>query len=248
MPLKALLEIGRTAAFCLIATEDDAFTYNDKVNGLSLIQEHGMIMRAIKLGVTAEQIAKALAVDVSKIKASMNLLDGIHADTVELLKDKPISVAALRLFRKAKADRQLDMAQLADCIRPLLAESEAAKFAVGYFFLSGFKLIHAELERLRELRLLIGNVSDARTIEHLAETHSAAQIIEQSRARQFANAREREAALQAVAGAMRERLSRLTQTDDDERLIRLLLRLLDEKRFKIRVYTQGRLHAKAYIF
>jgi hypothetical protein len=49
--------------------------------------------------------------------------------------------------------------KLADCIRPLLAESERAKFAVGYFFLSGFKLIHAELERLRELRLLIGSVA-----------------------------------------------------------------------------------------
>lgn len=109
--------------------------------------------------------------------------------------------------------------KLADCVRPLLAESEAAKFAVGYFFLSGFKLIPAELERLRELRLLIGNVSDWRTIEHLAETHSAAQIIEQSRVRKFANAREREAALQSAAAAMRERLSRLTQTADDERLM-----------------------------
>jgi len=138
--------------------------------------------------------------------------------------------------------------KLADCIRPLLAESDAAKFAVGYFFLSGFKLIHAELERLRELRLLIGNVSDPKTIEHLAETHSAAQILEQTRARQFANAREREAALDSVAAAMRARIERITQTAEDERLIGPLLRLLDEKRFKIRVYTKGRLHAKAYIF
>ena len=112
MRLKALQELGRTEAFCLISTEDDAFTYNDKVNGLALIQEHAMIMRAIEHGVTAAQIAKALDVNVGKIKASMNLLDGIHADAVELLKDKPITAAALRLFRKAKAVRQIDMAQL----------------------------------------------------------------------------------------------------------------------------------------
>src|SRR4051812_40594939 len=68
MRLKALQELGRTEAFCLISTEDDAFTYNDKVNGLSLIQEHAMIMRAIKQGVTAAQIAKALDVEVGKIK------------------------------------------------------------------------------------------------------------------------------------------------------------------------------------
>lgn len=45
MRLKALQELGRTEAFCLIAKDDDAFTYNDKVSRLSLIQEHAMIVR-----------------------------------------------------------------------------------------------------------------------------------------------------------------------------------------------------------
>jgi hypothetical protein len=112
LKLKALQELGRAEAFCLVATEDDAFTYNDKVNRLSVIQEHAMILRAVDQGVTPEQIAKALAIDVSKIKSSLNLLDGIHADAVELLKDKPITAVALRLFRKVKAVRQVDMAQL----------------------------------------------------------------------------------------------------------------------------------------
>ncbi|MBI5770012.1 MAG: ParB N-terminal domain-containing protein [Verrucomicrobia bacterium] len=112
MRLKALGELGRTEVFCLVANDDDAFTYNDKVNRLSLIQEHAMILRAVDHGVTPEQIAKALDLDVSKIKASLNLLDGIHADAVELLKDKPITASALRFFRKVKPTRQIDMAQL----------------------------------------------------------------------------------------------------------------------------------------
>jgi hypothetical protein len=112
MRLKALGELGRTEVFCLVANDDDAFTYNDKVNRLSLIQEHAMILRAVDQGVTPEQIAKALDLDVSKIKASLNLLDGIHADAVELLKDKAITAAALRFFRKVKPTRQIDMAQL----------------------------------------------------------------------------------------------------------------------------------------
>ena len=110
--MKALQEHGHADAFCLVAKDDDAFTYNDKVNRLSLIQEHAMILRAINQGVTPEQIAKALALDVSRIKASLNLLDGIHSDAVDLLKEKPISAPALRLFRKVKATRQIDMAQL----------------------------------------------------------------------------------------------------------------------------------------
>ena len=71
-----------------------------------------MIMRAIELGVSAEQIAKALDLDVARIRASLNLLDGIHPEAVDLLKDKPITAAALKCFKKAKAVRQIDMAQL----------------------------------------------------------------------------------------------------------------------------------------
>lgn len=112
MRLKALHELKHTEAFCLISNDDDAFTYNDKVSRLSLIQEHAMIMRSIELGVSAEQIAKALDLDVAKIKASLNLLDGIHPEAVELLKDKPITASSLRCFKKAKAVRQIDMAQL----------------------------------------------------------------------------------------------------------------------------------------
>ena len=112
MRLKALHELGHTEAFCLVASDDDAFTYNDKVNRISLIQEHAMILRAVDSGVKPEQIAKALDLDVSKIRASLNLLDGIHADAVDLLKEKPITAGALRLFRKANPVRQIDMAQL----------------------------------------------------------------------------------------------------------------------------------------
>lgn len=112
MRLKALLELGRTEAFCLVANDDDAFTYNDKINRLSLIQEHAMILRAVENGIAKEQIAKALGFDIAKIRASLNLLDGIHADAVELLKDRPITANALRLFRKVSPTRQVDMAQL----------------------------------------------------------------------------------------------------------------------------------------
>lgn len=112
MRLKALQELGHADAFCLIATEDDAFTYNDRVNRLTLIQEHAMIMRAVNQGVTAEQIAKALDIEPAKIRANFTLLEGIHTDAVDILKNKPITAAALRLFRKVKPPRQIDMAQL----------------------------------------------------------------------------------------------------------------------------------------
>ncbi len=38
--------------------------------------------------------------------------------------------------------------KLAASVKPLLSESEKAKFAVGYFFISGFKFIADELEKI----------------------------------------------------------------------------------------------------
>jgi hypothetical protein len=49
---------------------------------------------------------------------------------------------------------------LGDAVRPLLTQSERAHFAVGFFFLSGFKSIAKELEHVKELRLLIGKPDD----------------------------------------------------------------------------------------
>jgi len=50
--------------------------------------------------------------------------------------------------------------KLADHINTILQGTEKAKFAVGYFFLSGFEAIRDRLKDLKELRLLIGDPDD----------------------------------------------------------------------------------------
>jgi hypothetical protein len=40
----------------------------------------------------------------------------------------------------------------------------------------------------------------------------------------------------------------MDQTDDAQELVAGLIRMIEEKRLKVRVYTKGRLYAKAYIF
>lgn len=110
--LKALQELERPTAPCLVSTDDDAFTYNDKVNRLSLIQEHRMIMKALEGGVSEKQIAEALDLDVRKIIQGKNLLEGLHPEVVQILKDKPITERALRILKQVKALRQIEMSQL----------------------------------------------------------------------------------------------------------------------------------------
>jgi hypothetical protein len=109
MILKAL---GAATAKCLISTDDEGFTYNHKVNRLSAIQEHFMILRAIKNGVDEARIARSLNVDVNNIRQKRDLLDGICPEAVQLLRDKRTAADALRELRKVKPMRQIEIAEL----------------------------------------------------------------------------------------------------------------------------------------
>lgn len=107
-----LRELGQEAAPCLVATDDGAYTYNNRINRLSTIQEHYMIRRAIDRGVSAERLANTLSVDVSHIAKKMNLLDGICPEAVEIFKDRQFSVELGRVIRKMKPTRQVECAEL----------------------------------------------------------------------------------------------------------------------------------------
>ncbi|MGN6644537.1 MAG: plasmid partitioning protein RepB C-terminal domain-containing protein [Verrucomicrobiota bacterium] len=107
-----LKELGQGEAECLVAKEDEGFTYNARVNRLNPIAEHRMIIKAVNNGVKPERIAAALNLTVQDVKASMTLLDGIHAEAADTLKDKTVSPKAIRLLRKVTAVRQIEMAEL----------------------------------------------------------------------------------------------------------------------------------------
>jgi len=107
-----LKERGETEALCLISTDDEAFTYNHKVNQVSPIQEHLMILKAIESGVSEERIAATLNVDVARIRQKRNLLSGVCPEAVELLKEKRTAAGGLREFKKVTPMRQIEMAEL----------------------------------------------------------------------------------------------------------------------------------------
>jgi len=108
----ALKELGIKEVECLVSTEDESFTYNARINRLSPIQEHAMVTRAVKNGVSVERIAAALDMDVKEIRSRLNMLRGIHEESVELLKDKQISAIVFRILRRVKPVRQIEIAEL----------------------------------------------------------------------------------------------------------------------------------------
>jgi len=110
--LSALREQGESHARCIIADDDETFTYNKRVNRLATIQEHYMIVRALERGVSREKLARALNVDVKVIQQRRALLAGIGNEVVELLKDRPVGHGTFQKLRKMKPIRQLEVAEL----------------------------------------------------------------------------------------------------------------------------------------
>lgn len=110
--LLALRELEYAEALCLVATDDESYTYNTKINRLATIGEHRMLRKAVQRGVPAARLARALNVDVSQILKRVNLLDGICPEAVELLKDRQFSAEISRLLRKMKPTRQVECVDL----------------------------------------------------------------------------------------------------------------------------------------
>jgi len=108
----ALKEMGKQDADCIVACDDECFTYNAHVSRITPVQEHRMIVKAVNQGVPPERIAAALNLPVHIVKAFMNLLTGIHAEVADLLKDKNIAPRSLKLLRQVNSVRQIEIAEL----------------------------------------------------------------------------------------------------------------------------------------
>ncbi|PKN29316.1 MAG: helicase, partial [Deltaproteobacteria bacterium HGW-Deltaproteobacteria-21] len=138
--------------------------------------------------------------------------------------------------------------KLVDHLNEMLCSCEGARFAVGYLFLSGLTSLAKRLLNLKELRLLIGNTSNRETVEMLAEGYRRLDLAAEEVERQtYPKRTEAGRMAQETAGNLRNAVELMDQTDEAEELIAGLIRMVEEKRLKVRVYTKGRLHAKAYI-
>jgi ParB-like chromosome segregation protein Spo0J len=130
----ALTEAGATITTCLVATDDEAFTYNKRINRLAPIQEHLMIVKALERGVSEDRLAKALNLDVRAIQRRRTMLLGICPEVVDLFKDRTVNASIFAALRKMKPARQIEAAELmitvsnysASYARALLAATKQA--------------------------------------------------------------------------------------------------------------------------
>jgi hypothetical protein len=110
--LHAMKALSQKEVLCLVATEDETYTYNQKINQISPIQEHFMILKAIKGGVSEERIAATLGIDVSHVRQKQHLLTGICPEAVAVIRQKRVSAATIRELKRVVPMRQLAMIEV----------------------------------------------------------------------------------------------------------------------------------------
>lgn len=136
----ALKQIGFADAPCLVATDDESYTYNNRINRISTIQEHHMIRRAVERGVPLEKLATALNVDVSQIHKKARLLEGVCSEAAELLKDQHFSANMGAVLRKLKPTRQIECVELMLAANNItVAYAEALLAATPAHLMTGVK-------------------------------------------------------------------------------------------------------------
>jgi hypothetical protein len=110
--LEALRQLGFEEAKCLFATDDEAYTYNKRVNHIPPVAQHFMLLEAVRSGVSEKRIATALNVDVNTIRNKMHMLDGICPEVVAILRDRHLSPVVFTVLKKMKPAIQIATAEL----------------------------------------------------------------------------------------------------------------------------------------
>jgi RepB plasmid partitioning protein/ParB-like nuclease domain len=121
---------------CILATDDEGYTYNKRVNHLSNIGEHYMILKALANGVSEQMISASLNVDVETIRRKRSLLDGICPEAVQLLLTRRVSTHAYGFLRKMKPLGQIQAAE-----RMIHANSFSEKMAKALFTITKPELL-----------------------------------------------------------------------------------------------------------
>jgi hypothetical protein len=102
---------GAKTVTCILSTDDEAYTYNRRVNSIPPVAQHLMLLKALESGFTEERIAASLRVDVSVIRRKRDLLKGICEEAVEILQSHKVSGVTFNLLRKVKPLRQIEAAE-----------------------------------------------------------------------------------------------------------------------------------------
>jgi hypothetical protein len=102
---------GVTEVRCTFSTDDEAYTYNHRVNQMTPVMQHFMILKALENGVSEKRLAEALGVEIENIRKKRDMLKGVCPEAVQLLRHKTVAIEVFAMLRKMKPARQVEAAE-----------------------------------------------------------------------------------------------------------------------------------------
>ncbi len=129
------------------------------------------------------------------------------------------------------------------------AGATSIRLAVGYLFLDGLMPLRAQIERLETVEILIGNVVNRLTQEQVREEAASRRQGREAGVRDqedvaAATRETHDRAAVETALNLRETLAALDRTPEMQALLLTLAESVARGSLKMRLYTQGRIHAK----
>lgn len=106
-----LIQRKNTEVLCILSTDDEGYTYNKRVNHLSNIGEHYMILKALANGVSEQIISDSLNVNVATIRRKRSMLVGVCPEAIQLLANRRVFVQTYGILRKMKPLGQIQAAE-----------------------------------------------------------------------------------------------------------------------------------------
>lgn len=106
--IEALKDLEITHAHCLISPVEDTYSYNKRVNHLTILQEQRMLQKAVESGVSVEKLCAVLGLSQGIINTRLRISEGISKEALALLADKNVSQNVFDVLRKIKLHKQMD--------------------------------------------------------------------------------------------------------------------------------------------
>ena len=108
----ALRELKQKYVYCIIANDNERYTFDAQINNLNTFQKAAMIAKAVRNHVSVKRIASALGISEKQILSDMNVAEGLDGKVVEILKTANVTSKSLRELKRVRNARQIQIAQM----------------------------------------------------------------------------------------------------------------------------------------
>lgn len=137
--------------------------------------------------------------------------------------------------------------KFSDELKRELKGTKSAKFAVGWFFISGLKELRDEIDKLELLQILISPSTNRQTAETMLATEKFSEAVSDILETQYYQTPEqKKEILEKEALAFLDKAGKLKPSKENAEFIAWLAQKLSEKKIEIRIYTKELFHAKVY--